>query len=94
MICSAGVWRTFSGNEIGILLAHWMWCCWRRDHPDDDPGVVAMLASTVSSRMLQAMAQVAHSADHHLLWPVLVVLTSSSAYFTKTSTHHNVVTAY
>lgn len=57
-LCHAGVWRTFTGNEIGILLAHWMWCCWRRDHLDDDPACVVMLASAVSSKMLQAMAQV------------------------------------
>ena len=54
----AGVWRTFSGNEVGILLAHWLWCCWRRDHLDDDPACLVMLASAVSSKMLQAMAQV------------------------------------
>ena len=58
VLCHAGVWRTFTGNEIGILLAHWMWCCWRRDHLDDDPACVVMLASAVSSKMLQAMAQV------------------------------------
>ncbi|KAA6429978.1 MAG: phosphoglucomutase 2 [Trebouxia sp. A1-2] len=52
-----GAWRIFSGNEIGILLAHWLWCCWRRDHMDNDPACVVMLASAVSSKMLQAMAQ-------------------------------------
>ena len=57
----AGAWRIFSGNEIGILLAHWLWCCWRRDHMDDDPACVVMLASAVSSKMLQAMAQVLSS---------------------------------
>ena len=64
----AGAWRTFTGNEIGILLAHWMWCCWRRDHLDDDPACVVMLASAVSSKMLQAMAQVTsslHMFIHH-----------------------------
>lgn len=54
---TTGTWRIFSGNEIGILLAHWLWCCWRRDHMDDDPACVVMLASAVSSKMLQAMAQ-------------------------------------
>ncbi|DBA82022.1 TPA: hypothetical protein ACH3X1_007720 [Trebouxia sp. C0004] len=54
---NTGAWRIFSGNEIGILLAHWLWCCWRRDHMDDDPACVVMLASAVSSKMLQAMAQ-------------------------------------
>ena len=54
----AGTWRIFNGNEIGILLAHWMWNCWRRDHPEDDATSLVMLASTVSSKMLQAMAQV------------------------------------
>lgn len=62
----AGAWRTFTGNEIGVLLAHWMWCCWRRDHMDDDPGCVVMLASAVSSKMLQAMAQVCLPLHLHL----------------------------
>lgn len=60
-----GAWRIFSGNEIGILLAHWLWCCWRRDHMDDDPACVVMLASAVSSKMLQAMAQVISSLAIH-----------------------------
>ena len=62
---TVGAWRIFSGNEIGILLAHWLWCCWRRDHMDDDPACVVMLASAVSSKMLQAMAQVLSSLAIH-----------------------------
>lgn len=63
-----GAWRIFSGNEIGILLAHWLWCCWRRDHMDNDPACVVMLASAVSSKMLQAMAQVLSSLAIYLLF--------------------------
>ncbi len=62
---TVGAWAIFSGNEIGILLAHWLWCCWRRDHMDDDPACVVMLASAVSSKMLQAMAQVISSLTIH-----------------------------
>lgn len=49
-------WRSFSGNEIGALLAHWTWTRWQARHPDRDPSSAAMLASAVSSKMLAAMA--------------------------------------
>ncbi|KAK3256114.1 hypothetical protein CYMTET_34733, partial [Cymbomonas tetramitiformis] len=55
--CSdGGFWRPFSGNEIGILLAHWVWTNHVRENPDMPPKEVVMLASTVSSKMLRAMA--------------------------------------
>lgn len=49
-------WRSFSGNEIGALLAHWTWTQWRARNPAKDPSSAAMLASAVSSKMLAAMA--------------------------------------
>eukprot|EP00798_Chlamydomonas_sp_ICE-L_P020798 gene20797-27631_t len=42
-----GGWQTFSGNEIGILLASWV-----------EAGKCAVLASTVSSKMLSKLAEV------------------------------------
>jgi phosphoglucomutase len=48
-------WRSFNGNEIGALLAHWTWTQWKARNPGKDPSGVAMLASAVSSKMLAAM---------------------------------------
>jgi hypothetical protein len=52
----ASTWKTFSGDEIGLLLAHWQW----RQHTQQEQAGqavggganVTMLASTVSSSML------------------------------------------
>jgi len=51
-----GEWRVFKGNEIGTLLASWE-LRWHRAGNDGkvDPNAI-MLASTVSSKMLGAMA--------------------------------------
>jgi phosphomannomutase len=53
--CGAGRWRAFTGNEIGAMLAEWVVRNHRQrhGHPDDK---LAVLSSTVSSRMLQALA--------------------------------------
>lgn len=45
-----------SGNEVGVLLADWVWQNFRRRHPDVKPEDCVMLSSTVSSVMLAAMA--------------------------------------
>lgn len=53
---SPGGWRLFDGNQIGILLAHWLW----QNRSDKEPGKAlqyAMLASTVSSKMIKRMAE-------------------------------------
>eukprot|EP00958_Prasinococcus_capsulatus_P015295 scaffold1628_cov407-Prasinococcus_capsulatus_cf.AAC.22 len=52
-----GTWRSFSGNEIGILLAHWLWTNFKERFPKVAPSKVAVLSSTVSSRMLRAFAE-------------------------------------
>lgn len=41
-----------SGNEIGALLAHWLWSNHKKAHPKQDPGRCVLLASAVSSRFL------------------------------------------
>ncbi|XP_032878056.1 glucose 1,6-bisphosphate synthase [Amblyraja radiata] len=52
-----GRWKVFSGNELGALLGWWMFSCWRSEHPDlSDVKNVYMLATTVSSKVLQALA--------------------------------------
>ncbi len=68
---SAGKWRSFTGNETGVLLAHWLFTCWQRQHEGADPGRVAMLASTVSSRMLAVVAKV--PSCYHCSAPLRVV---------------------
>jgi phosphoglucomutase len=47
-------WHIFTGNELGILLAAYLFERYPKSKPKEK---LAMLASTVSSRMLHAMAQ-------------------------------------
>eukprot|EP00475_Leptophrys_vorax_P045602 TRINITY_DN9530_c0_g2_i1.p1 TRINITY_DN9530_c0_g2~~TRINITY_DN9530_c0_g2_i1.p1 ORF type:complete len:610 (-),score=133.24 TRINITY_DN9530_c0_g2_i1:1580-3409(-) len=49
-------WKIFSGNEIAALLADWVWQNFKKTHPDQDFSKTCMIASTVSSKFLQAMA--------------------------------------
>lgn len=49
-------WRTFSGNEIGILLADWALTVFREKNPGVPMSEVAMLTTIVSSKMMAAMA--------------------------------------
>ncbi|XP_063778476.1 phosphopentomutase [Pseudophryne corroboree] len=53
----SGEWKVFSGNELGALLGWWIFTCWKEQNPE--PGAVKnvyMLASTVSSKILRAIA--------------------------------------
>ncbi|GFO18337.1 phosphoglucomutase-2 [Plakobranchus ocellatus] len=50
-------WRVFSGNEIGAFLGWWCWTSWRQKHPQVNLSDVYMMASTVSSKILEAIAQ-------------------------------------
>nr|XP_019956957.1 PREDICTED: phosphoglucomutase-2 [Paralichthys olivaceus] len=53
----SGQWRVFSGNELGALLGWWMFRCWKQQNSDADAVKnVYMLASTVSSKILRAIA--------------------------------------
>ncbi len=56
-LTAGGDWRAFSGNEIGILFADWMWTQYLRKNPKCDRSKVVMLNSTVSSKMLRAYAE-------------------------------------
>lgn len=49
-------WKIFTGNEIGALLASYMWSQYRRRHPDAPADQCFMVNSTVSSKFIQAMA--------------------------------------
>uniref|UniRef100_A0A9J8D6D2 Phosphoglucomutase 2 n=1 Tax=Cyprinus carpio carpio TaxID=630221 RepID=A0A9J8D6D2_CYPCA len=55
--CS-GQWRVFSGNELGALLGWWIFQCWKQQKEDGKASIkdVYMLSSTVSSKILRAIA--------------------------------------
>uniref|UniRef100_A0A8C5QYS0 Phosphoglucomutase 2 n=1 Tax=Leptobrachium leishanense TaxID=445787 RepID=A0A8C5QYS0_9ANUR len=53
----SGEWKVFSGNELGALLGWWIFTCWKEKHPDAEAvKSMYMLASTVSSKILRAIA--------------------------------------
>lgn len=51
-------WYVFTGNEIGALLGWWSVQCFKRQFPEENLDNCYMLASTVSSKILRAMAKV------------------------------------
>jgi len=59
---NSGVWHTFSGNEIGVLLGYWQIYNYKKDNTTNEAlnsegnYNAAVLASVVSSRMLKAIA--------------------------------------
>jgi len=53
----SGEWKVFTGNEIGILFADWVWSNFHRLHPTVEPAKCAVLNSTVSSKFLKALAE-------------------------------------
>ncbi|KAM8940128.1 phosphopentomutase [Pelodytes ibericus] len=53
----SGEWKVFSGNELGALLGWWIFTCWKEKNPDPAAlKCIYMLASTVSSKILRAIA--------------------------------------
>uniref|UniRef100_UPI0037E908F2 phosphopentomutase n=1 Tax=Semicossyphus pulcher TaxID=241346 RepID=UPI0037E908F2 len=53
----SGQWRLFSGNELGALLGWWMFRCWKQQNSDAAAVKnLYMLSSTVSSKILRAIA--------------------------------------
>ena len=53
---SNGKWRVFTGNELGALFGWWAVQCWRRNGAQN-PDKTYMLASTVSSKILDTIAK-------------------------------------
>ncbi|KAF6775197.1 hypothetical protein AHF37_05794 [Paragonimus kellicotti] len=54
---ASGQWKIFSGNELGALFGAWIWSMWRKCNPKADVSKVGMLSSTVSSKILQTIAE-------------------------------------
>nr|XP_028581649.1 glucose 1,6-bisphosphate synthase [Podarcis muralis] len=53
-----GRWKVFTGNELAALFGWWMFTCWKENcSKDADVKNVYMLATTVSSKILKAIAQ-------------------------------------
>ncbi|KAM8880301.1 phosphopentomutase [Spinachia spinachia] len=53
----SGRWRVFTGNELGALLGWWMFRCWKGQNSDAAAVKnLYMLSSTVSSKILRAIA--------------------------------------
>uniref|UniRef100_A0A8C2VJK1 Phosphoglucomutase 2 n=2 Tax=Chinchilla lanigera TaxID=34839 RepID=A0A8C2VJK1_CHILA len=53
----SGEWRVFSGNELGALLGWWLFTSWKEKNPDRNAlKDIYMLSSTVSSKILRAIA--------------------------------------
>lgn len=52
----SGEWKVFTGNETGGLLGWWLWYRYRVQNPHSDASNVYMIASTVSSKILRAIA--------------------------------------
>uniref|UniRef100_A0A672JDQ1 Phosphoglucomutase 2 n=1 Tax=Salarias fasciatus TaxID=181472 RepID=A0A672JDQ1_SALFA len=52
-----GQWRVFTGNELGALLGWWIFRCWKEQNSDAAAVKnLYMLSSTVSSKILRAIA--------------------------------------
>ena len=51
-----GEWKIFTGNELGTLIAHWLWKRYHEAHPEVDPASCCLINTTVSSKMLKAIA--------------------------------------
>jgi phosphomannomutase len=52
----SGEWAMLTGNEIATIFAEWSWLKWREANPAGDASKCVMIASTVSSKHLKAMA--------------------------------------
>lgn len=55
---TTGNWHVFSGNELGALLGWWSIQLYKERYPDGDLSQCYLLASTVSSKILGAMARI------------------------------------
>eukprot|EP00808_Paulinella_micropora_P028456 g79856.t1 len=50
-------WIIFNGNQIGALLANWLWRQHQRRHPHVPARDCVMLSTAVSSKLLRAMSE-------------------------------------
>ncbi|XP_023232490.1 phosphoglucomutase-2-like [Centruroides sculpturatus] len=51
-----GEWKVFTGNEIGALLGAWLWYAFEEKKTNIPASDVYMISSTVSSKILKAIA--------------------------------------
>ncbi|XP_029457929.1 glucose 1,6-bisphosphate synthase isoform X2 [Rhinatrema bivittatum] len=52
-----GRWKVFTGNELAALFGWWMFSCWKKKHTKEaEVKNIYMLATTVSSKILKAIA--------------------------------------
>ncbi|KAK4472742.1 hypothetical protein MN116_003966 [Schistosoma mekongi] len=54
---TSGQWKMFNGNELGALFGWWLSLEWRIHNPQVTPSSVAVLSSTVSSKILKTIAE-------------------------------------
>lgn len=52
-----GEWTVFTGDQIGVMLGHWLWTQLKNDSSNIDDRPISMCASTVSSQMLRQIAK-------------------------------------
>ena len=50
-----GKWKVFTGNELGAIFGWWAVQCWKK-RGSDNPSNTFMLSSTVSSKILDSIA--------------------------------------
>ena len=56
-LCVCSGWKVFTGNEEGALFGWWSWQRCLQQRPHVPPKDVYMIASTVSSKILSAIAK-------------------------------------
>lgn len=54
----SGDWTVFSGNQVAALLGWWMLFNYREAHPEAQSQDLVMLATTVSSKILQSLSRI------------------------------------
>lgn len=75
----SGEWRVFSGNELGALLGWWLFTSWKEKNQDRSAlKDTYMLSSTVSSKILRAIAlKEGFHFEVSCFWDSLIFLSSA-----------------